>query len=75
MLPTTMDMPEIDVTFVDSFDPTGPFGAKGLGEPTLVPTASCHPRMPFLTQWGVRIRSLFLAATPEKVLGGPALQG
>lgn len=65
MLPTTMDMPEMTVTFVDSFDPTGPFGAKGLGEPTLVPTAPAILNAIY-DAVGVRIRSL--PATPEKVL-------
>lgn len=65
MLPTTMDMPKIDVTFIDSFDPTGPFGAKGLGEPTLVPTAPAILNAIY-DAVGVRIRSL--PATPEKVL-------
>lgn len=39
MLPTSDDMPEIDVMIVESNDPTGPFGAKGVGETGLVPTA------------------------------------
>jgi nicotinate dehydrogenase medium molybdopterin subunit len=65
MLPTTMDMPQIHVDFVDNFDPTGPFGAKGLGEPTLVPTAPAILNAVY-DAVGVRIRSL--PATPEKVL-------
>jgi nicotinate dehydrogenase medium molybdopterin subunit len=38
--PTSLDVPEIEVDIVDGYDPTGPFGAKGVGEPTLVPTAA-----------------------------------
>jgi nicotinate dehydrogenase medium molybdopterin subunit len=65
IMPTSLDMPEIDVDIVDSYDPTGPFGAKGVGEPTLVPTAAAilnaiHDAV------GVRITSL--PATSEKVL-------
>ncbi len=34
------DMPEIEVTLVEDPEPEGPFGAKGVGEIGLVPTAS-----------------------------------
>jgi CO/xanthine dehydrogenase Mo-binding subunit len=65
ILPTSLDMPEIEVDIVPSFDPSGPFGAKGVGEPTSVPTAAAilnaiHDAV------GVRITSL--PATPDKVL-------
>ena len=65
ILPTTLDMPEIDVQIVQSYDPTGPFGAKGVGEPTSVATAAAivnaiHDAV------GVRIASL--PASAEKVL-------
>jgi xanthine dehydrogenase molybdenum-binding subunit len=33
------DMPEVSVILVESDDPEGPFGAKGVGEIGLVPTA------------------------------------
>ena len=32
-------MPPLEVHFIESIDPTGPFGAKGLAEPAIVPTA------------------------------------
>ena len=31
-LPTAGDMPRLEREFADSYEPTGPFGAKGLGE-------------------------------------------
>jgi CO/xanthine dehydrogenase Mo-binding subunit len=34
------DMPAVDVILVESNDPAGPFGAKGVGEIGLVPTAA-----------------------------------
>ncbi|MDD4767941.1 MAG: molybdopterin-dependent oxidoreductase, partial [Desulfotomaculaceae bacterium] len=40
MLATSDDMPEVDVMIVEANDPTGPFGAKGVGETGLVPTAA-----------------------------------
>ena len=37
LLPTFMDVPPIEVIFIDKPDPIGPFGAKGLGEIVMVP--------------------------------------
>jgi len=34
------DMPEVEVILVEDPEPEGPFGAKGVGEIGLVPTAS-----------------------------------
>ena len=34
------DMPEVDVVLIEEHEPEGPFGAKGVGEIGLVPTAS-----------------------------------
>jgi CO/xanthine dehydrogenase Mo-binding subunit len=65
LIPTTVDMPEIEVIIVDNYDPTGPFGAKGVGEPTLVPTAAAILNAIY-DAVGVRLYSL--PATPEKVL-------
>ena len=39
LIPTCGDIPEIIPIIVESPEPTGPFGAKGVGEPALIPTA------------------------------------
>ncbi len=39
LIPTAMDVPEITPLIVEVPEPTGPFGAKGVGEPALIPTA------------------------------------
>jgi nicotinate dehydrogenase medium molybdopterin subunit len=65
VMPTSLDMPEIEVDIVDSYDPTGPFGAKGVGEPTSVPTAAAILNA-IHNAVGVRITSL--PATAEKIL-------
>ncbi|MBT5192534.1 MAG: molybdopterin-dependent oxidoreductase [Rhodospirillaceae bacterium] len=39
LIPTIGDMPAIEVILVEDPDPNGPQGAKGVGEPGLVPTA------------------------------------
>jgi CO/xanthine dehydrogenase Mo-binding subunit len=38
-VPTIADVPEIVPIIVESAEPSGPFGAKGVGEPALIPTA------------------------------------
>jgi CO/xanthine dehydrogenase Mo-binding subunit len=38
-IPTGADVPEIVPIIVESSEPSGPFGAKGVGEPALIPTA------------------------------------
>ncbi|RJR45489.1 MAG: aldehyde oxidase [Desulfobacteraceae bacterium] len=38
-IPTANDMPEVVPIIIESTEPTGPFGAKGVGEPALIPTA------------------------------------
>jgi CO/xanthine dehydrogenase Mo-binding subunit len=39
LIPTFGDVPEIEIMLVEDREPLGPFGAKGIGEPALVPTA------------------------------------
>ena len=40
-IPTAMDLPDLQVEFVDSYEPTGPYGNKSLGEsPIMVPVAA-----------------------------------
>ena len=40
LIPTIGDVPEIEVIIIEDPEPLGPFGAKGVGEPGLIPTAS-----------------------------------
>ncbi len=39
LIPTFGDVPEIDVLLIEDTEPLGPYGAKGIGEPALIPTA------------------------------------
>ncbi len=59
-----MDFP-LHVELIETDDPEGPFGAKGVGEPGLVPTAPAIANAIY-DAVGVRIRDLPI--TPEKVL-------
>jgi CO/xanthine dehydrogenase Mo-binding subunit len=58
-------MPPLRHAFADSYEPTGPFGAKGLGELSMDPTAAVIANAIF-DAIGVRIKTLPI--TPEKVL-------
>jgi CO/xanthine dehydrogenase Mo-binding subunit len=39
LIPTAGDVPDIEVHLIEDPEPEGPYGAKGVGEPALVPTA------------------------------------
>ena len=39
ILPTALDIPQINTSIVEDRDPRSPLGAKGIGEPSLIPTA------------------------------------
>ncbi len=65
IMPTSLDMPDIEVEIVEPWDPTGPFGAKGVGEPTCVPTAAAILNA---IHDAVGVRLTELPATPERVM-------
>ncbi len=56
-LPTLMDTPSLDVSFVEPYEPTGPYGNKALGEPPTVPTAAAI-RNAVLQATGVKVNVL-----------------
>ncbi len=65
-LPTAVEMGfPIELEFIETDDPSGPFGAKGVGEPALVPTA---PAIANAIHDAVGVRITSLPITPEKVL-------
>jgi CO/xanthine dehydrogenase Mo-binding subunit len=65
IVPTALDVPEIITSIVERPEPTGPFGAKGIGEPSLLPTA---PAIVNAIQNAIGVRIRHLPATPEKIL-------
>ena len=69
---TAKDVPHIEPIVVETNDPYGPFGAKGIGEPGLVPTAPAISNAVY-DAIGVRIRELPI--TPEKVLAALKKKG
>lgn len=64
LIPTFGDVPPIDVILVEDPEPLGPWGAKGVGEPALIPTppaifGAIHDAT------GVRVRQA--PATPDRL--------
>ena len=64
-IPTIFDAPEVETIMVETIDPQGPFGAKGAGEPAMVPLAASINNAIY-NAIGVRFHELPI--TPEKVL-------
>ena len=71
-LPTTLDMPEIEAILVEAPHERGPFGAKTVGEPALIPTAAAIGNA-IADAIGVHIHDLPI--TPEKVLAALRTRG
>jgi len=65
LIPTTLDAAEIHPLIVEDQEPSGPFGAKGVGEPCLIPVGAAVANAIF-DAVGIRITELPI--TPEKVL-------
>jgi aldehyde oxidoreductase len=64
LIPTFGDMPPVDSILIEDASPIGPFGAKGVGEQALIPTAPAILNALYDAA-GVRIYKL--PATPDKV--------
>jgi aldehyde oxidoreductase len=64
LIPTAGDMPEIECILVEDAEPSGPYGAKGVGEPALIPTA---PAILSAIRDAVSVRITTLPATPDRV--------
>jgi selenium-dependent xanthine dehydrogenase len=66
-IPTARHMPELVPIMVEDPTADGPYGAKGVGEITSIPTA---PAIANAIHDAVGVRVVSLPATPEKVLKG-----
>lgn len=65
LIPTIGDVPDIKTIIVEENDPHGPYGAKGLGEHVLIPTA---PAILNAINHATGAKVRILPATPERVL-------
>ena len=64
LIPTFGDVPEIEVILVEDPEPTGPWGAKGVGEPALCPTP---PAIFGAIYHATGVRMKRAPATPDRV--------
>jgi CO/xanthine dehydrogenase Mo-binding subunit len=71
-IPTRLDLPRIRVAFESSYEETGPFGAKSIGE--VVINTPC-PAIAQAIYHATGVWHRELPITPEKVLAGLAQQG
>jgi aldehyde oxidoreductase len=69
LIPTVGDMPEIECLLIEDHEPAGPYGAKGVGEPALVPTA---PAILGAIRDATGVLITHLPATPDRVLAALA---
>jgi CO/xanthine dehydrogenase Mo-binding subunit len=64
LIPTFGDVPEVETLIIESGDAHGPYGAKGLGEHCLIPTAPAILNA-IAAACGARVHDL--PATPDKI--------
>ncbi|MDH3231645.1 MAG: molybdopterin-dependent oxidoreductase, partial [Alphaproteobacteria bacterium] len=65
LIPTSMDMPLVQSIILESRSGLGPFGAKGIGEPSLTPVA---PAIANAVADAIGARVFELPITPERVV-------
>ncbi len=71
-IPTIRDMPEIEPIIVEVPTVAGPYGAKGVGEITSIPTA---PAITNAIYDAIGVRIFSLPATPDKILAALQAKG
>lgn len=65
LIPTAMDMIEVEDIIVEDPETTAPFGAKGIGEPVMIPVG---PAILNAIYDAVGVRITELPATPERLI-------
>lgn len=65
LIPTIGDVPPVETILVEVPDPEGPFGAKGLGEHSLIPTA---PAILNAIRHATGVMMAKVPATPSRIL-------
>ena len=71
LIPTSLDVPDIEATYIETEFPEGPYGAKNLAEPVLVATAPAIANAVF---HATGVRHYTLPLTLERVLLGHDLR-
>jgi CO/xanthine dehydrogenase Mo-binding subunit/aerobic-type carbon monoxide dehydrogenase small subunit (CoxS/CutS family) len=72
LIPTVGDMPEIVIHLIEDPQPDGPFGAKGVGEPALIPTA---PAILNAIRHATGVRPKKVPVLPHRLLAALREQG
>lgn len=62
---SALDVPPTQIMLIESVDPNGPFGAKGVGEPAMVPIA---PALANAIYDAIGVRITDLPITPQKIV-------
>jgi CO/xanthine dehydrogenase Mo-binding subunit len=57
IIPTSLDVPRVETIVVEAASKDGPFGAKGLGEQPIIPTAAAVANA-IADATGIRVRTL-----------------
>ncbi|MFV2003391.1 MAG: xanthine dehydrogenase family protein molybdopterin-binding subunit, partial [Paracoccaceae bacterium] len=65
LMPTSMDMPRVEITLLESRSGIGPYGAKGIGEPAITPVA---PAIANAVADAIGVRVFEMPITPERVV-------
>jgi CO/xanthine dehydrogenase Mo-binding subunit len=65
LIPTSMDVPDVQTILIESWDGVGPFGAKGVGEPSV---CSVAPAIANAVYDAIGVRICELPLTPEKIV-------
>lgn len=65
LIPTALDMPELEKIIVEDPESSAPFGAKGIGEPVILPAA---PAILNAIYDAIGVRFYETPVTPDKVL-------
>ena len=72
LIPTVGDVPRIEVILIEDPEPLGPFGAKGVGEPGLIPTA---PAILGAIRHATGVRITEVPALPHRLWAAIRVQG
>ncbi len=64
LIPTALDVPDVTTIVLESGEGMGPWGARGIGEPAMVPTA---PAIANAVRDAVGVRMTRLPITPERL--------
>ncbi|HLW58850.1 MAG TPA: xanthine dehydrogenase family protein molybdopterin-binding subunit [bacterium] len=72
LIPTSLDVPDVEPILIESGEGKGPFGARGIGEPPIAPPAAAIANA---VEDAVGVRITELPITPERVAAALGLLG